>query len=193
MFEADTRGDGQAAGTAVAALRTHYRVHIRWLIRRDMLEVLEIDGLSFADSWIEDHFLRLLRERNVIGMVAERGDRVVGFMVYKLGTKFGRKHIELLRLAVHPAYRNRGVGRQLVRKLIDKLTESRRLLLIPVRETNVAAQCWLRALGIRAEIVLPGHFADTNEDAYSFEHRLPRGWKPPAGGPACDGMSAAAD
>ena len=52
-------------------------VHIRWMIRRDMSEVLEIEKSSFEFPWSEEDFIRCLRQRNCIGMVAEFDDRVV--------------------------------------------------------------------------------------------------------------------
>src|SRR5690348_2779098 len=45
-------------------------VHIRWMIRRDMPEVMRTERASFEYSWTEDDFLRCLRQRNCIGMVA---------------------------------------------------------------------------------------------------------------------------
>ena len=51
------------------------RVHIRWMIRRDMPEVLQTEQESFDYSWTEEDFLRCLRQRNCIGMVAEQGER----------------------------------------------------------------------------------------------------------------------
>src|SRR4051812_2604533 len=49
------------------------RVHIRWMIRRDMAEVLEIERSAFEFPWFEEEFIRCLRQRNCIGMVAEHG------------------------------------------------------------------------------------------------------------------------
>ena len=57
--------------------KQHLRVHIRWMIRRDMPEVLDIERDSFEFPWSEEDFMRCLRQRNCIGMVAERGDRVI--------------------------------------------------------------------------------------------------------------------
>ena len=57
------------------------RIHIRWMIRRDMAEVLAAELASFEYAWTEDDFLRCLRQRNCIGMVAETDDRVIGFMM----------------------------------------------------------------------------------------------------------------
>ena len=60
------------------------RVHIRWMIRRDMPEVLDIENRSFEFPWSEEEFIRCLRQRNCIGMVAEHEQHVVGFMIYEL-------------------------------------------------------------------------------------------------------------
>ena len=37
------------------------RVHIRWMIRRDMPEVLQTEQESFEYAWTEEDFLRCLR------------------------------------------------------------------------------------------------------------------------------------
>ena len=60
------------------------RVDIRWMIRRDMAEVLATETEGFEFPWLEEDFIRCLRQRNCIGMVAEYDDRVVGFMIYEL-------------------------------------------------------------------------------------------------------------
>lgn len=65
--------------------KEQYRVHVRWMIRRDMPDVVAIEELSFdAGRWCEDDFLACLRQRNAIGMVAEHGDVITGFMIYEL-------------------------------------------------------------------------------------------------------------
>ncbi len=46
------------------------KVQIRWMIRRDMAEVLRIERESFEYHWTEEDFLCCLRQRNCIGMVA---------------------------------------------------------------------------------------------------------------------------
>src|ERR671936_1313874 len=99
------------------AEKEQVRVHIRWMIRRDMPEVLQTEQESFEYSWTEEDFLRCLRQRNCIGMVAEQGERVVGFMIYELH----KSKLHILNFAVHPAYRRVAVGAQMVAKLIGKL------------------------------------------------------------------------
>ena len=60
------------------------RVHIRWMIRRDMPEVLAIEHAHESTPWPEEEFIWVLRQRNCIGMVCEDRDKIVGFMVYEL-------------------------------------------------------------------------------------------------------------
>src|SRR5438105_8894740 len=98
------------------------RTHIRWMIRRDMAEVLDIESDSFEFPWFEEDFIRCLRQRNCIGMVAETSERVVGFMVYEL-----HKHkLHILNFAVNGAHRRKCVGTQMAKKLISKLSPDRR-------------------------------------------------------------------
>ncbi len=144
------------------------RTHIRWMIRRDMPEVLAIEAASFEFPWLEDDFIRCLRQRNCIGMVAEHDDQVVGFMIYELN----KNRIQVLNFAAAPEMRRRGVGTQMVRKLIGKLSAQRRTrILLEVRETNLAAQLFFRGGGFRAISVLRDYYEDTPEDAYLMQYR----------------------
>ncbi len=144
------------------------RVHIRWMIRRDMPEVLDIERQDFEFPWTDEDFVRCLRQRNCIGMVAEHEDRVVGFMIYQLL----RNRIHVLNLAVAPEYQRRGVGSQLAAKLIGKLSaQPRNRLVLEIRETNLAAQLFFRENGFRAVSILRGFYHDTPEDAYLMQFR----------------------
>jgi [ribosomal protein S18]-alanine N-acetyltransferase len=151
--------------------RQEVRVHIRWMIRRDMPEVLGIESKSFEFPWLDEDFVRCLRQRNCIGMVAEHEDRVVGFMIYELH----KTRIHVLNFAVTEEYRRRGVGSQMVAKLTAKLSSQRRSrIVLEVRETNLAAQLFFRENGFRAVSVLRSYYSDTPEDAYLMQYR----WRP---------------
>jgi ribosomal-protein-alanine N-acetyltransferase len=145
------------------------RVHIRWMIRRDMPEVLQTEQASFDFAWTEEDFLRCLRQRNCIGMVAEQGEKVVGFMIYELH----KSKLHILNFAVHPSYRRLGVGAQMVAKLISKLSSHRRTrITLEVRETNLTAQLFFRAQGFRAVRVLRAYYEDSGEDAFLMQYQL---------------------
>lgn len=151
-------------------------VSIRWMLRRDMPAVLNIEELCFGDlAWSEDEFIRYLRQRNVIGMVADtvvtdgeyHGAVVVSYMIYELH----EHRLHLANLAVHPTYQRRTVGEQMMANLGSKLHADRRhRILTEVRETNVSAQLFFKAQGFRAQQILRD-FWRTGEDAYLMQKR----------------------
>jgi ribosomal-protein-alanine N-acetyltransferase len=167
------RGDGLAKkreGTAgmSKSFSTKSCVHIRWMIRRDMPCVLGIEAASFEFPWTEDEFLRCLRQRDCIGMVAEQAERVVGFMIYELH----RTRIHVLSFAVHPEFRRQAVGRTMMEKLVAKLAYQRRnRIVLEVRETNLPAQLFFRSLGFKATGVLRNFYEDSTEDAFMMQYR----------------------
>jgi ribosomal-protein-alanine N-acetyltransferase len=139
------------------------------MIRADMREIVAIESACFEFPWCEDDFVRCLRQRNCIGMVAEHDDAVVGFMIYELNAG----EIQILNFAVAPDTRRRGVGSQMVSKLAAKLSTERRCrIVLEIRETNLAAQVFFRHAGFRAVRVLRKYYDDTTEDAYRFVYEL---------------------
>ena len=144
-------------------------IHVRWMIRRDMLEVLSIEKEAFEFPWSDEDFVRSLRQRNCIGMVAELADSVVGFMIYELH----RSRLHMLNFAVARSHRRLGIGTQMMRKLAAKLAPERRTrIVLEVRETNLAAQIFFRSLGFRATSVLRDFYQDSAEDAYLMQYCL---------------------
>jgi [ribosomal protein S18]-alanine N-acetyltransferase len=153
------------------------RMHVRWMIRRDMNEVLGIEQEAFEFPWSEEDFTRCLRQRNCIGMVAEIADSVVAFMIYELH----RTRLHVLNVAVARSHRRLGIGTQMMRKLAGKLSPDRRdRIVLEVRERNLPAQLFLRTQGFRAVSVLKDFYQDTTEDAYLMQFN----WQADADQPA---------
>jgi ribosomal-protein-alanine N-acetyltransferase len=138
------------------------------MIRRDMPAVLGIENESFEFPWTEDEFIRCLRQRDCIGMVAEYAEQVVGFMIYELH----RTRIHVLSFAVRPEYRRQHIGTAMVEKLVSKLAYQRRnRIVLEVRETNLHAQLFFRNLGFLATGVLRNFYEDSTEDAFLMQYR----------------------
>ncbi|MGB7323533.1 MAG: ribosomal protein S18-alanine N-acetyltransferase [Rubripirellula sp.] len=138
------------------------------MIRRDMPAVLGIENKSFEFAWTEDDFIRCLRQRNCIGMVAEEDDKVVGFMIYELH----KNRLHILNFAVGEDSRRSGVGFAMIGKLLGKLSQERRnRIMLEVRETNLIAQLFFKKIGFRAVSVLRDFYEDTDEDAYLMQYR----------------------
>ena len=143
--------------------------HIRWMIRADMPTVQMIERAVFPNPWTYDDFIRCLRCRNCIGMVAEHDEQVVGFMIYELH----KSRLHILNFAVDARFARMGVGTAMVGKLVSKLNAERRnRIMLEVRETNIDAQLFFKSLGFRAISVLRGFYDDSAEDAYLMQYRV---------------------
>jgi [ribosomal protein S18]-alanine N-acetyltransferase len=133
-------------------------VHVRWMIRPDVPEVLACGG-----AMGEEAILTNLRKGNVIGMVADRGGRVRGHMLYRMG----RSRLYLIDFAVNPADRRLGVGTAMTDKLKRKLSPDRRnRIALDVPEWALTMQLFLKAQGFIAESV------DRESESYHFVWRL---------------------
>ena len=142
---------------------------VRWMIRRDMPRVLEIENRCFDNPWTEDDFIRCLLHRNCIGMVAEVGDGTSGFMIYELH----KNRLHLLSLAVDPIYQRRGIGSVMLRKLTNKLSRDRRnRIMLEASERNLDAHLFFRKIGFKAISVLKDFYDASKDDAYlmQFKH-----------------------
>jgi ribosomal-protein-alanine N-acetyltransferase len=148
---------------------TEQQVDIRWMIRRDMPSILDIESKSFEYPWNEEDFIKSLRQRDTIGMVAEIGDEIAGFMIYELH----KAKIHVLSFAVEPCFRRTGIGAAMIEKLVSKLQYQRRnRIALEVRETNLAAQLFFRSQGFRAINTLKNFYRESEEDAYLMQYRV---------------------
>jgi ribosomal-protein-alanine N-acetyltransferase len=153
----------------VTATTPALRVHQRWAVRVDVPEMAAVEAASFARPWSEADFLAALRERQVIGMVAEADGRVAGFHLYELH----HEHLFVLNFAVRPDCRRRGVGAQMADGLVRKLSAHRRTAVgLMVGEWNLGAQLFWKARGFVCERVARRYYDETEEDGYEFAYRI---------------------
>lgn len=119
-------------------------MQIRWLLRQDIPDVLQIEHHSYDPSWREEDFLNALRQRNCIGMVCEHRASILGFMIYELH----KNRLRVLRMAVSVDARRQGVATAMVNRLRDKLHQQRRDRIdITVSDVNLNAHLFLRSCG----------------------------------------------
>lgn len=148
------------------------KTHLRWMIRRDLTDVMGIEHLCYAAPWSADDLITCLRQRNCIGMVAEQDDElIVGFMIYELhATK-----IVLVNIAVAPAFWRQGIGSAMVTRLFEKLRGHRRdRIAVTVNERNLTAQLFFRRHKFRCVKTIKGFYQETGEDGYLMEYDCDR-------------------
>jgi ribosomal-protein-alanine N-acetyltransferase len=148
----------------MGVLKTALRV--RGLISPDIPAALEIERGSFVKPWTEDEFKRVLAHNNCVGIVAEAGKKVTGFVIYEMF----RSKVRLLNVAVHPKHRRRGYGSAMIAQIVGKLEMGRQESVVgEVCESNLPVQLFLRHNGFQAVEILRGYFKDKDEDLYLFE------------------------
>lgn len=90
---------------------------IRSATEMDMDRILEIERLSFVDQWKYDHFKGALKE---LFFVYEEKE-ILGFLIACCCELANRAII--MRIAVHPDYRGKGIATLLIKTALDKLKQ----------------------------------------------------------------------
>ena len=126
-------------------------LHLRWCIRRDDRQILAIDDCGYVEPWSQADLLAVLRDRAVIGVVAEyETKRVIGFCIYRLEGDT----VRILRMAVEPRERRNGVATAMLDRLKSKVANQRRSIIVAeVDGHQVFAQHMLSRCGFVAEVM----------------------------------------
>ncbi|MGE5576238.1 MAG: ribosomal protein S18-alanine N-acetyltransferase [Syntrophothermus sp.] len=129
----------------------------------DINPVWAIEKLSFSAPWSKSAFhSELLENDKAVYLVARLGRQIVGYIGMWIVLDEGH----ITNLAVHPNYRGRGIGRQLLQAMAElgKMRGVRRLTL-EVRISNIVAQQLYVKMGFVASGIRPRYYHDNNEDA----------------------------
>lgn len=145
---------------------------LRWMVKSDMDQVMGIETHTYPEdqAWTQEEFLKVLRRKECIGMVAEWRGAIVGYTVYGLTDQ----KIEILNLTVHPDLLRRGIGTTMLSKLKSKLyaRKSRTKIQLNIRESNTGGQVFFRERGF-LWVKTRNRFYGTGpaaEDAYRMEY-----------------------
>ena len=147
------------------------RLLVAPLSRRHLPEVLAIERASFARPWEPALFEAEIRHAQALPLVAL--SLPAGMVVAYLCLWLMGEEVQVQNLAVHPAFRRRGVGRSL---LAQGLREARRrgarLATLEVRPSNLAARRLYASLGFLETGRRPGYYHTEGEDALILHCRL---------------------
>ena len=141
---------------------------LRPMTESDVDQVSILDRASFPTPWPKEAFLYdLERERSAICWVAEldqlgQSAVLVGSVVVWING--GNAHVGTL--AVMPGYRRRGIGRQLLgRVLLECAQRDVRKVTLEARISNLKAQRLYKRFSFNRVGVRPDYYKDTHEDA----------------------------
>lgn len=109
------------------------------------------------DRYNLELFRHLCEDNRDLLLVARLGNRTIGYVMGELHPRGA----EVVSLAVAPGYRNRGIGRRLMRRLLNRMERGGIVrVFLMVREGNTAAIALYRSLGFRRVRRVPGYYGD---------------------------------
>jgi len=134
------------------------------MVFADIAAVHEIERLSFSAPWPRYAFEQELSGNRLARyLVARAGDTVVAFA----GVWLMVDDAHVTTFGVHPQWRRRGIGQQLLLAVADEARAlGARRLTLEVRVSNTAAQSLYERFGFEIVGRRPAYYTDDGEDAY---------------------------
>jgi ribosomal-protein-alanine N-acetyltransferase len=119
--------------------------------------IAALHGVSFRRGWGEDEILRLLLERNVVTQRMTAGGKLIAFIMSRLAVG----EAEILSVAIAPAWRGRGLSRQLLDLHLRRLAGlGIRAVYLEVGEHNTPACQLYRRAGFNEVGRRQGYYED---------------------------------
>lgn len=136
----------------------------------DLDEVLAIERVSFSMPWSRGAFLYEMQQNRVARCwVMHEDGRVLGYLcLWEIADE-----LHITNIAVHATCRRQGIGRELLRGVLDDARQRKlRLVVLEVRPSNTEARTLYEAFGFRIIGRRRGYYYDTGEDALVMEAEL---------------------
>src|SRR5690554_4182995 len=129
----------------------------------DIPQVQLVERKSFTTPWSRNIFVsELTRNDNAIYIVAEVGERIVGYAGIWIILDEGH----ITNIAVEPNYRRRGIGQGLMDVLTAEAVKRGVVAMkLEVRVTNYGAQALYEKLGFVPNGIRKEYYQDDKEDA----------------------------
>ncbi len=135
---------------------------IRYMDRKHIPQVLEIERTSYPAPWSETAFSNEMISGVSVAIVALVGESVAGYVVGWIVAD----QLHVANIAVSPGHQRRGIGNGMMTWLLEEAvrrgcTSSS----LEVRESNQAARSMYGRLGYRSVAIRKGYYSNPAEDA----------------------------
>lgn len=138
---------------------------VRRVRARDLAEIVHIEALSFPDPWDEETIQQVLEYYPRTFFAAEMDGHVAGFIAAGLEDTGEERYGHIMNLAVLPALRCRGIGKNLVARVeAEFILLGASAVQLEVRFSNAVARRFYERLGYRQVLVFAHYYAN-GEDA----------------------------
>ena len=139
------------------------RMTIEPMVQGDLPAVLRIESQSFSTAWPPNAFANEIRDNRLAHYFVGRLD---GRIVAYGGIWVILEDSHITTIAVHPDYRGRKLGEEMLLRLLDEaIAQSASWITLEVRESNAVAQRLYRKYGFTTVSTRRGYYSDNGENA----------------------------
>lgn len=130
---------------------------IRKAIVADIPQIVQVENICFPVPWPD--FLFKAHLNNPGFVVYEQEDSILGYAM--IGDAKGKAHLQ--NIAVHPQFRRKGIGTELLEWCIDLVRlYGYREMVLEVREKNTGSQAFYANNGFTVSGTVAGYYLDDN-------------------------------
>ncbi len=143
------------------------KLAFREMVPEDAEAVEKVEKACFAVPWSRESFWREAANENTLYLLVldqdlSEEDQIIGY----LGCWILCGEGQITNVAVSPAYRGKGVGTEMLAKLIELVKEKGgTAMTLEVRPSNAPALALYRKFGFKEAGRRPGYYHDNGEDA----------------------------
>ena len=143
---------------------------IRSMRKEDVLQITQIEKLSFPSPWSCGIFSSELDRKNfAFYYVIEYQDEIIAYIGYWKAAN----EAHLVNMAVHPAFRRKGLGSKLLKYILEKAqNQGLNTITLEVRRFNLAAQRFYESFDFKKIAISPGYYVETGEDALVYWKKI---------------------
>lgn len=144
------------------------QIEVRRATASDVAFLAALEKATFSLPQSAKDFESMLNAPDKVLLVAVGDGSPVGYV----GAYTVCRETDILTVAVDPAARRSGVGRQLMTALFAALTQESDAVFLEVRESNAAARALYTSLGFAEIGVRRGYYKLPTEDAILYKKEL---------------------
>ena len=131
------------------------------LKEHEIPEICKIERECFSHPWSEQSLRESFAKPDAHFFVAREEQRIIGYISAEIIIDEGY----IMNIAVIPGFRGRGVGKALVRHMIEHFKNDLKFITLEVRASNVAAISLYKKLGFEYVGTRKNYYRNPTEDA----------------------------
>lgn len=137
---------------------------------KDLETLVQIESLSFPDPWTKQSFDDMFAMPTTVCLVAEEDDTILGYAFLMVAYD----QLELLKIAVRPELRKRGVGACLMESMFSYAKENEMTaILLEVRSKNEAAISLYERFGFTRCGIRKDYYKNPSDNAVMMWFEFP--------------------